>query len=305
MRPEDFGFEASNKLTCEAVASVQLLPDGIVEYRYQLRNSTASVQPAVSWDIEVDTGISTEGMDAPPRWAVGGCCKVDDVRRNATGIRAAGWVIDADDSLIQPGEQLGDFSFTTRSLPDVRRFFVEGFTENDMPEGEFPEEELESGELGELLDFFNNSSSGNTVGPEPIPEVLDLGALIDRLISLKQESVSLGWLRGDEFIKKLGHRLDQAKEALAEGKDFKARKRLEQFIKTLEERRKEQEKRQREASEKGRQKREERPEEDKRFINDNAFFLLKVNAEFIVARLPEKPQDRDGEPDADDEGPEP
>ena len=135
------------------------------------------------------------------------------------------------------------------------------------------------------------------VGPSTFT-FTDAPSAIDRLISLKHQSVSLGWLRGDEFIKKLDKKLDQAKKALSKNKPFQARKKLEQFIKALDEQRKEQMKRQHEASEKGKEKREEHAREDKRFINDNAFFLLKVNAEFIVSKLPAKPKDKDEEREA-------
>ena len=114
-----------------------------------------------------------------------------------------------------------------------------------------------------------------------------MAVALDRLIALKHESASLGWLRGEELIENLDRKLDLAKAALSRNQTHQARQHLEQFIQTLEQQRDLQLKRQQEASEQGKEQREARPQEDKRFMDDNAFYLLKANAEFIISRLPQ------------------
>lgn len=211
---------------------------------------------------------------------------------------------------ISPGQSLGLFVLTSHGLPGVRRFTVEpSYDPDDFIKGNIDDADSDE-EAQQIVDLDNAIQraiqfQGITIGPIRPPSLTDLTQLINFLISLKHQSVSSGWLSGEEFINQLDKKLEQAKKALAEGKGFKARKKLEQFINELEQQRKEQEKRQHEASEKGKEKREEWPEEDKRFLNDNAFFLLKPNAEFIISKLPPKPKDKDEESESgegDDSG---
>ena len=112
---------------------------------------------------------------------------------------------------------------------------------------------------------------------------------IARLIELKHQSVSLDWLGDAKFALKLDRRLDEAKAALAAGKPVLARERLAQFVHDLTEVHKErgEEERSRESGkERAKRKRE-------RFVNDEAYQLLKINADYIIAKLPEKAKDRD------------
>lgn len=146
-------------------------------------------------------------------------------------------------------------------------------------------------------DIYEDAVQVQTIAPSTFT-FTDIFSAIDRLIALKHQSASLGWLLGAEFIRDLDEKLDQAKAASALGKNFKARKKLEQFIHELEERRKEQMARQHEASEKGKDEKAERAEGPKTFLDDNAYYLLKVNAGFIVSKLPAK---KHGE-DADEKG---
>jgi len=288
--PEDFGIELQNRVTAEVLVTIQSRPEGKLQYEYEIKSSSLSLQAIINFAVQVNAPVSKANMTAAPTWLVGGCCSADGE------LSTADWLAGPNDPFIKPGASLRGFKLVVSSLPGIKPFYVQGFTTKDKAEGEFSEEEMAT--LAKVQDYFTtNSFSGKTLGPDPVPEVINLVGLIDRLISLKHQSVFLGWLRGDEFIKKLDKKLDQAKKALVENKPFKARKKLEQFIKALEQQRKEQQKRQHEASEKGREERAEHSKDDKRFINDNAFFLLKVNAEFIISKLPAKERGEDKDDD--------
>ncbi len=265
LTPEDLGFEASNKLTCKVAATATLLPGGEVQYTYALSNSSASLQPISNWALQIDSAVAESDRVAPAsplKWAVGGCCIVDNARKNATGIRVATWVLDANEALIQPGVSLSGFGVKARSLPAIKRFFVEGFTQNDIPDGEFSEEELH-GEVGELVDFFNNTFSGHTLGPDAIPEVITPEALIERLIALKHQAASLDWFFGPGaagIVKSLDAKLNAAKDSAGRGNKAAAANQLGAFINELN-------------AQKG------------KHLNDNAYFLLKPNAQFIIGKL--------------------
>ncbi len=301
---QDFGFEQMNKATATVSVGVNSLSNGEVEYAYTVTNVATSARPINLFYIQMDVQVSSLSTSNPNNWGALDCCARDNVRKNAMGIAAAGWLYAAPEARIAPGNSLAGFKIRSKSIPAIKRFFVQSQSSDSTPDGEPGNPEEESA-VTELTDFFNDNTSGLTLGPDPAPDPLDLAALIDRLISLKHQSVSLGWLSGEKFIRKLDRRLEQARKALAAGKGFKARKRLEQFIRDLEHQRRKQQKREkgdedddRHEDKRGHDKDHPKP---KVFINDNAFFLLKVNAEFIISKLPAKPKDKEEEQEAKDE----
>ncbi|OGR97712.1 MAG: hypothetical protein A2V88_03470 [Elusimicrobia bacterium RBG_16_66_12] len=117
---------------------------------------------------------------------------------------------------------------------------------------------------------------------------------MDRLISLKHQVASLGWLGNAKFVLQLDKRLDQAKAALARDKKKLARVRLSQFVHELEKAHKDHGDDRHDKHEDGRDK-NKGDDRDKKFVNDDAFQLLKINAEFIMAKLPAKAKDKDEE----------
>ena len=258
---EDFGFELRNKVTAQILVDVSSLADGSVAYTYEIRSSSASIQSIATFALQLDVSISSANVVSPSGWESLGCCVTDTRRTAKTGIKAIEWGPTADDRFIRPGASSGGFKLTAKSLPAPKLFYVEGYTRNDIPEGEPTEEETQV--LIDLQDPFNNSFSGQTLGADPIPLVIDIASLIGRLISLKHQSVSLGWIFGpgsDGIVKSLDAKLDAAKAAVARGQNKAASNQLNAFINELNALR-------------GKK------------LNENAFFLLKVNAEFILSKL--------------------
>ncbi len=251
------------------------------QYRYTIFSSTASHQKVRQFFVETG-GVPVVAV-TPPGWHFVG---ISNVLTANWGAKVVGDIM--------PGSSLGGFVLSASGPPRIARTFTRGLaplvaveSEGDIPP--------------RIPSTYEDAIIELTVGPSTFT-FTDPSSAIDRLIALKHQSASLGWLRGEEFIKQLDKKLDQAKKALAEGKGFKARKKLKQFVKKLEHQRKKQQERQKEASEKGKEKRDEHAREDKRFIDDNAFFLLKVNAEFIISKLPAKPKDKEEErEDKDDD----
>lgn len=297
MTPEDFGIELQNKVTAEVLVVVRPLQDGKVEYEYTLRNSTMSQQALEGFFVQVDVNVTKVDMLPAPGWDVGGCC-ISNGRK-----RVVDWLPGSAFPLIRPGDALGGFRLRLKSLPAVKDFHAQGFTTKDLAPAEgLTDEDYQR--LGELQSTFANSFSAKTLGPDPVPEVVDPSSLIDRLISLKRQAASLGWITGEKFIRKLDKRLEKAKRALSRNKPFVARAKLKQFIRDLEHQRRKQQKREEHEDEHG--ERNEKSEglhghKLKAFLNDNAFFLLQVNAEFTLSKLPEKPKDKDEDKEAKEE----
>jgi len=195
------------------------------------------------------------------------------------------------------GSTLSGLTLSSPALPQVSKFFIRG----NAPLPSFNDgEDDDSSSATEIPDRYQDAVTVWTIAPTSGAPV-SAGDGISNLIALKHQAAGLGWLRGDEFIHDLDEKLDQAKAALAQSKNFKARKKLEQFIHELNERRKEQKERQHDASEKGKDEKVEHSEGSKIFLDDNAYYLLKVNAESTVSKLPAKEHGEDGDgKDADE-----
>jgi hypothetical protein len=192
--------------------------------------------------------------------------------------------------MIPPGGSLSGYTLASAGIPGIKKYFIEGYTENDTPHFEGGSAEEENA-VDNLSDFFNNSTSGMTLGPDVISSSMPVDALIDRLTALKHESATNGWLGDAKFVLKLDRRLGEAKAALAAGKPALARVRLTQFVHDLTVVHEEHGDAGR-SRERGKERDERRRE---KFVNDDAYQLLKINADYIVAKLPEKAKGRDEE----------
>ncbi|NNN06475.1 MAG: hypothetical protein HKL90_11290 [Elusimicrobia bacterium] len=102
-----------------------------------------------------------------------------------------------------------------------------------------------------------------TVGPTQPLSLTDIGQLLDFLASLKHQAVSLGWIYGpgsDGIVQSLDAKLTAAKASAASGDDKTAINQLNAFINELQ-------------AQRG------------KHLNDNAFYLLQANAQFILSKL--------------------
>jgi|CXWL01.1.fsa_nt_gi hypothetical protein len=284
--PADFGIELQNKVTAQVLVSIQSLPNGRQEYMYTLKNSVFSQQDLLNLYVQVKVPVAKADMIAAPGWFVGSAGikrKLDDGSTKEVIL----WDSEEISALIKPGRSLGGFKLTVRSLPAIQDFLIQGYTDKAMVKMDLTEEE--SDVASDLQDEFkNNSFKGKTIGPDPVPEIINLAGLIDRLASLKHQGASLGWLGNTKFVIKLDERLDQAKAALAKDRKKLARTRLSQFVHDLTETRRKNEDKDRDHNDKDKD-----DQYREKFVSDEAFQLLKINADFLIAKLPTKAKDRD------------
>jgi hypothetical protein len=291
---EEIGYEPHNKATATVSVSLQSV-NGENEYTYAVHNLPGSQRAIVSFKIQVDVPVSSLTVTNPSSWDSFDCCIQDKHRVNATNIKIGGWLYGNETSQIQPGASLSGFKLRARGVPEIKRFFIESQSSTVVPNAE-PGNQAESDALDELTDFFNDSTSGFTIGPGPAPISTDIGTLIDSLIASKHMSASLGWLGKAKFVAKLDKRLDQAKVALTRDKKKLARTHLVQFVHDLTKAHKrhdhDHEHDDKDDDRHGKGKDDHRR---KKFVNDEAFQLLKINAEFIIAKLPAKAKDKDEE----------
>lgn len=288
---EEIGYEPHNKATATVSVSLKSV-NGENEYAYAVHNLAGSQRAIVSFKIQVDVPVSSLTTTAPSSWDAFDCCIQDKERMNATNIKIGGWLYGNESSQIQPGASLAGFKLRAPSVPGIKKFFIESQSSTVVPNAE-PGNQAELDALTELTDFFNDSTSGFTISPSPAP-LLDVPALIDRLSALKHQSATLDWLGNAKFVLKLDKRLDQAKVAIAQNKKKLARTRLSQFVHDLTEVHEEHGHEHGDKNDDHNDKNKD-DRRDRKFANDEAFQLLKINADFIIAKLPTKAKDRDEE----------
>lgn len=275
--PAEINFIPHNKATA-TVSLVLASVDGATEYNYSVKNATYSARPIISFRLQIDVPISSLTVSGPASWDAFECCIKDVHRRNSSGIVVGGWLYGEAPTRIPAGGTLSGFKVRMKSVPSIKKFFIESASPTTVPKAE-PGNEEEAQALEELTNFFNDSTSGWTLGPEPMPAVFDPVARIARIVAFKHQAADLGWLGGTKLVEKLDERLDQASAALSAGKKCVARARLIQFVHGL-------------------TNAHEHPSQasgNPRFANSEAFQLLKFNAESVSDLIPKTPKDRDEE----------
>jgi hypothetical protein len=130
------------------------------------------------------------------------------------------------------------------------------------PEDLDPERPDTPGQLTGGEDPVQHSFHGSAVGPEILPTTASVSDLLDRLIVLKDQGAKLGWIKDPGVVTSLNQKLANARKALDRlfGGKKAARGILGAFVNELDALR-------------GKQ------------VDDNAYFLLRVNAEYLIVRM--------------------
>ncbi|MGH2609593.1 MAG: FIMAH domain-containing protein [Tepidiformaceae bacterium] len=170
------------------------------------------------------------------------------------------WVA-LDDTDVPPGAQSPALSFEAIGLPSVVTYYAGGH----FPPSPYEpiEEPVPARTPREVLGA--NAVRGQIVGIDAIPSARSPTGLLERLIGLQAQACGdLAWITSAGVCQSLQVKLDHAQRALTEGKAKDARNHLEAFLQELEA--------------------QHGPEPGKH-VTDNAYWLLKVNAEYILGRL--------------------
>ena len=258
-------FEPSTKINVEVSVSSIILQADMFLYSYKVCSKQDSRQNIYHITFELSEfpqqPLAPQGWTPPDE----NFFMVDRDRKGETGIKIYGWLSDDTNNFdIKPGQCAEGFSFKSAKMPGIKAYFAQGFTKDDLPRmahgGEPSEEDEEA--FGDLADFFINSVSSKTVLPDVEASTSPV-VLIDRLISLKHQAAQLGWIYGpgsDGIVNSLDVKLEAAKKSVLGNKNKTAVNQLKAFINEIE-------------AQRG------------KHLNDNAYYLLKINAEFIVSGL--------------------
>lgn len=280
------GLEPENKLTAEFIPKVTYNKEtGSFLYEYTLTNSRESQQSI--WNVLIplkgDLDASSIGDIQGPQdsGSAGG--------ETELGTAKVSWVIVADapwedqsqppPGMLEPGSQLSGFSFKTTqvpSLPTIQDFYARGWvrdiTEEEAVEyfsnlagkqftnmDEVPDELFLASPLGQPT--HERAFRGKTVAPEVVSEdQLQPLPLTERLVSLKDEAASLGWIKSPGIVTSLNQKLKNALKDLEKGNEKAAAGVLKAFLNELD-------------AQRG------------KHINENAYWLLRANVEFLIDRL--------------------
>src|SRR2546425_2665768 len=160
---------------------------------------------------------------------------------------------------LAPGAEAGPLAFEALGLPTIVPSYAGGWF--PVP----PYSPVEPGPSPAPRDaILANSVPGLTVGVEPFPADLSPASLLARLRGLADQSCALGWITKSGVCHSLQVKLDATAASLARGDPESAKGQLGAFLGELEA--------------------QHGPEPGKH-VTDNAYWMLKVNAEFLRGRL--------------------
>lgn len=158
-------------------------------------------------------------------------------------------------SHLAPGAESPLLHFEAIGLPAIVTFRVRGF---------FPPPPLTDADVGVIPPsdpLLENSVPGKTVGIEPFPDDLSPTDLLRRLRELTDQTCGeLGWIDNAGICNSLDKKLQNAERSLERGRANSARGQLGGFLNELQ-------------AQRG------------KHVSDSAYWLLKVNAEFVLSQL--------------------
>lgn len=226
--------------------AVQVSIDSSAMFTYQYSVRSATTSIQKVYNFFVDEGGVPATSGNPIGWSFVGFSK------NLT----ANWGADVGGDIV-PGNTLTGFYLKTRGLPVIVNAYVRGLA--PLPA---VDDEEDSDSIGRIPDAYHDAVIVQTIGPSSTT-ASDVGTFALQLISLKHQAFSLGWIYGpgaDGVVQSLDAKLAAANASISKGDNKTAANQLNAFINELE-------------AQRG------------KHVNDNAYFLLTANAQFIMAKL--------------------
>ena len=251
-------FVPATNINFKVSPTIDYIGNNVFRYSYKVESKNISVQDIWLFAVKYKTSIS---LNSPPQGWSG--------TNILQGEKFAYWAADGGtpqtvqgkEHFIKPGTSLNGFSFTSSALPISTQFRVQGNAPlPDLSDTDgFTKQQLLQYE--EQLKFFNNSISGNTIGPgSQNPGTFSNEALINYLISQKHLAISEGWITNQGIINSLDKKLDNALKALRQGKNNTAKNIINAFINELN-------------------------AQNSKHISVEAYALLKSVADYLISRL--------------------
>jgi hypothetical protein len=231
------------------VSRVSVRADTIrVEYR--VRNAADSREDLWEFTVEAPSGVIRIDHPRPhANW---------DASTTYKTLSVASWA-----SLrthVSPGAMTPPLVFEALGLPGLVRYWAMGW----FPVPEYDPEEVLPPPMSPREAIAESNIEGRTVGIDSFPADRTPRALLGRLHGLLDTTCGeLGWIQSAPLCHRLRTKLEQADQSVVRSKTNSARAQLHDFLKEL-------------AS--------HGDESGVRPITDAAFWLLKVNAEYVLGQ---------------------
>jgi hypothetical protein len=245
------GAPGTNLRVDVRVARIETRAD-TAHVEYIVHNHAESAEPLFEFRVEAPAAVVRVFQPQPADdWATGSVVK---------GISMANWGMLG--THLAAGADSPPLPFEALGLPTVVTYFATGWfpvPPYTPPLGAEPP-------LAPRDALLASSVQGATVGIEPFPSDLSPGALLERLDGFMNTVCGeLGWVTSDEICHSLQAKLDVAGQLLSQGLFVSARGPLGAFVHELD---------------------AQRSPEPGKHVTDNGYWLLKINAEFLLSRLP-------------------
>lgn len=257
------GAPGTNLTVAVSVQRIQMRGDTAF-VQYVVRNSPTSAEEL--WNFTVDAPsrpLRVVRPQARERWTTG---------VSAQGLQVARWAVLG--THVAAGARTPSLEYSALGLPAMAAYWAGGYF--PVPDYE-PVDEDALPALSPQQGLAANAVPGQTVGVVPFPTDLSPGNLLARLRALSDSACSLGWIQGRGTCRELGAHLDQASRELQRGRREEARAHLREFVRDVRER----SGRGPGEAERGDDEREDRGAA----VNSSAYWLLTVNAEYLLTQL--------------------
>ena len=235
-----------DRLLATVGASVDRLDSTRFRVSYAVSSGTGSEQSGESFVVR--TPVPVTEVVAPTFW-IGHSVVIADSS-------AVHWYPITIPHLLAPGGEQAGFSIVATGLPEIVSFRLQGYVKP-------PEVADEGIPVASAPSLWADAAAGSTVGIGPVPSDVTPASLLTRLSNLLGQACSLGWISDQGVCTTLGNAVDQAQQAVTQGNNAAALGQLQDFLTTVEG-----------------QHGAGLP------VDDNAYGLLRTNAEFVLEHIP-------------------
>lgn len=219
---------------------------GLYKYEYKLYSKPASKQDI--WIFYVETQVPCEEVKPPSGWRGNYSDEIYPLRVYP--------IVDwhsISKPFLRPNQTLEGFSYRSKGIPGIATSYTVGWVESKerFPEGMAPKLIRPKGAKPWV--------TRKTIGPVPLPdEPVDTVSFAFRMESLTRQAGKLGWIKSETLTKSWAEMLDGIKDYYPD--KGRVKDTLNALITELE-------------SQRGKQ------------IDDNAYYLLKLNAEYLQRKM--------------------
>lgn len=218
--------------------------NGLYSYKYAVSNPASnngeihSIRISVSKDPGTDADVSSSGLTYCPFHSAQSA-EINLATTPMVPVGAStpnGWSCNympegtfsfgsvEPENRIMPGKSSSGYVLTSYALPGIRNISVDPVIELDLLPSNYDETGVKLGQLEEKVRW-----TGKTVGPKAPPRVFVALNFLNYVISLKDQSFALGWIKDKGIANSLDAKLNDAKKKITAGNSKTAKNVLKAF----------------------------------------------------------------------------